>query len=266
MNTLQKLLVAFLAAMALLLVIIFLLAYLTDNGGDAVELTTPSPSASPAADPSNPEDPESVGSDSPADASPSPDVAPRIRVYVAGAVREPGVYSLKDGDRLVDAVAMAGGATASADLETVNLAVRLEDEDYYYIPGIAPATNEEEEPETVPAGSSAPDPDGESSPADEAEQPIPSIATNSPEASVPDGEADTPTPEVESVQVVNLNTATQSELETLPGIGPARASAIVAYREEHGPFTTIEEITAVSGIGQGILDSLQGLITVEETP
>ena len=65
---------------------------------------------------------------------------------------------------------------------------------------------------------------------------------------------------------MNLNTATQAALETLPSIGPARARAIIAFREENGLFAAVEEITAVSGIGQGILDNLQGLITVEGSP
>ena len=63
---------------------------------------------------------------------------------------------------------------------------------------------------------------------------------------------------------VNLNLATQEQLESLPGIGPARARAIIAYRDQSGPFASIDEITAVSGIGQGILNNLQGLITVDE--
>ena len=66
--------------------------------------------------------------------------------------------------------------------------------------------------------------------------------------------------------LVNLNTATQSDLESLPGIGPARAQAIIAFREQNGFFVAVEEITAVSGIGQGILDNLQGLITVDDAP
>jgi competence protein ComEA len=62
---------------------------------------------------------------------------------------------------------------------------------------------------------------------------------------------------------VNINTATVSELDTLPGIGPAKAQAIVTYRTDHGPFTTIEEIQNVSGIGPSTYANLKDLIAVD---
>lgn len=62
---------------------------------------------------------------------------------------------------------------------------------------------------------------------------------------------------------VNLNTATQEELEALPGIGPVLAARILEYREAHGPFTSVEELLAVSGIGEALLEKLRPLITVE---
>lgn len=61
---------------------------------------------------------------------------------------------------------------------------------------------------------------------------------------------------------VNLNTATAEELETLPGIGPVLAAEIVAYRTAHGPFSAVEELTNVSGIGEKRLAQLEGLVTV----
>ena len=62
--------------------------------------------------------------------------------------------------------------------------------------------------------------------------------------------------------LVNINTATQAELEGLPGIGPERARDIIAYREAHGPFPDIEAIQNVEGIGEGIFEEIKGLITV----
>lgn len=63
---------------------------------------------------------------------------------------------------------------------------------------------------------------------------------------------------------ININTATAEELQALPGIGESRAEAIVAYREEHGPFTYVEDLRAVSGIGEGILTNIMDYITVGE--
>lgn len=64
--------------------------------------------------------------------------------------------------------------------------------------------------------------------------------------------------------VVNLNTATQEELETLPGIGPKRAEAILAYRAEHGPFSSIASLTDVPGIGETILEGIQDRVTLSD--
>jgi competence protein ComEA len=69
-------------------------------------------------------------------------------------------------------------------------------------------------------------------------------------------------PTVATCEGINLNAATQAELETLPGIGPAKAHAIIAYREEHGPFQSVEELTNVPGIGQATLETLRPLICV----
>ena len=72
-----------------------------------------------------------------------------------------------------------------------------------------------------------------------------------------------PTPEVfVPDKLVNLNTATQPELESLPGIGAVRAAAILAYREEHGPFARIEDLTQVEGIGQSTFENLEAYVTV----
>lgn len=70
--------------------------------------------------------------------------------------------------------------------------------------------------------------------------------------------------ETEAVFPININTATAEELQALPGIGETRAEAIVAYREEHGPFTYVEDLRGVSGIGEGILANIMDYITVGE--
>jgi competence protein ComEA len=150
-----------------------------------------------------------------------------LRVYISGAVQEPGVYSLQPGDRLVDALEAAGGATAEADLTAVNLARRVQDEEYYYIPVVG---------ETPP-----------------------SIATslNGPALVESTIAANTGA----SNGLINLNTASAETLSTLPGIGPVKAQAIIAYRERN-PFQSVDQITSVSGIGPATYEKIRGLITV----
>ena len=177
---------------------------------------------------------------------------PLLRVYIAGAVKNPDVYTLQPGDRLVDAVQAAGGATAGANLNAVNLAIRVQDEGYYYIPI--------EETSPVPAAqlSAEPPPAVAAITANLITGELPNAAAA---ASNPNSNPNT----LEDGQI-NINIASGQQLETLPGIGTVRAQAIIAYREQHGPFHAIEEITDVSGIGPGLYDNMQHLITVGNSP
>lgn len=150
-------------------------------------------------------------------------------VHVAGAVREPGVQRLGPEARVVDAVEAAGGATDDADLARVNLAAPLEDGQQVYLPRVG-----EDPPEATP-------PLGGSTPA----------AGTSGSVSGPGDN-----------ELVNINTAGTTELEALHGIGPALAQAIVDHRNEHGPFTSIEQLTDVRGIGQAKLDGVRDQVTL----
>jgi len=249
LSTPRKIAIAFLLVLGVLLVAAFFLVYFGGNNAGQVELTSPIDGTGASAVSRSPNNPA---------AEPAPtqitsdDEVTELRVYVAGAVNNPGVYPLAASDRLVDGVEAAGGAMEGADLEAVNLAMRVEDEGYYYIPAkpARPASNAGEKT-TVTLTPTAR---------------FPGAATNRPTAESTGEAAESGEEDGESVVPVDLNTATQVELETLPSIGPARARAIIAYRDENGPFTAVDEITAVSGIGQGILDNLQGLITVGESP
>lgn len=249
LSTPRKIALAGLSALGVLLAAAFFLVYFGENDSQAVELTAVATDVAVV--------PSSGKPAIPANETASPNVAPAVeapglRVYVAGAVRHPGVYPLETGDRLVDGVEAAGGATDDADLEAVNLAMRVEDEGYYYIPLKVTQPVVSSNPETKDDVSST--------------LQFPEAATNRPATESPAQAAEPVTDGAGPDQPVNLNTATQAELETLPSIGPARARAIVAFREENGPFAAVEEITAVSGIGQGILENVQGLITVEALP
>lgn len=151
------------------------------------------------------------------------------RVYVSGAVANPAVYTLPVGSIVDDAVRAAGGLSADADPVAVNLAGPLADGMQIYVP-------------TLAEGAPAPPPI--SAPA----------ATADLSASRMGG--------VTTAGLIDINLATQADLEMLPGIGPTMAANIIAHREAHGPFTTIEAIMDVPGIGEGKFAAMKDLITV----
>lgn len=146
-----------------------------------------------------------------------------VRVHVVGQVRRPGVVRLPAGSRVLDAVAAAGGATAAADLSAVNLARVVADGEQVRVPRPG-----ETPPAPAPgAGGGGAGPSG--------------------------GAASTP---------VDLNAADEAALDALPGVGPVLAGRILAWRQEHGRFTTVEELGEVSGIGDRLLAQLSPLVRV----
>ncbi len=151
----------------------------------------------------------------------------QICAYICGAVCSPGVYELEPDSRVFHLVEMAGGLTEEADEKSVNLAEVVTDGQMIWIP-----TQEESmSGQTAPAASS-------SGTAQE----------------ISGGSSDS--------GMININTATASELTSLNGIGETKAGAIIDYREEHGAFETIDEIMQVDGIGQGTFDKIKDDITV----
>lgn len=158
---------------------------------------------------------------------PAPTEAP-IAVHVIGAVPRPGLYEFPDGARVQDAVEAAGGLLADADAETLNLAALLEDGQQLDIPYIAGA-----------------------GPVDGSGTTVLELPTSA-----------TPTPASNTNQdLININTASLEELDALPGIGPTTAQKIIDYRTANGPFTAIEDIMNVSGIGPSTFDEIKELIT-----
>ena len=162
-----------------------------------------------------------------------PEPVPVLKVYVAGAVLSPDVYELPAGARLKQALDAAGGPTGDADLVAVNLARRVQDEGYYFIPRAG------ETPPPVASALTSPDPEKPS---------------------------ETPGREPDASGLIDLNTASVEELDRLPGIGPAKAQAIVAYREGNGGFKSVEDITSVSGIGPATYQKIKDLVTVDSQP
>jgi competence protein ComEA len=155
-------------------------------------------------------------------------VATAVVVHVAGAVAGPGVYRLDGDARVHTAIDAAGGATADADLDGLNLAATVADGQRIYVPVVG-----EVDPATVPSGG-------------------PSV-----------GAADAGTSGTSPVTgPVDLNRAGVAELETLPGIGPATAAAIVDDRARNGPFASVDDLDRVSGIGPAKLAAIRDLVTV----
>lgn len=157
-----------------------------------------------------------------------------IRVFVCGEVNSPGVYELESTARVCDAIILAGDFAKDADTEYLNQAATLTDGQKLYVP------SEEEAASGLAEGT--PDTDKGSS------------GSGSIYNAGDDGSA--------SAGLVNINTASVSELKSLPGIGDVKAGAIVSYREEHGKFTSEEQIMQVDGIGSGLYDNIKDKICV----
>ena len=153
--------------------------------------------------------------------------APDMAVYIIGAVQKPGVYKIYDGIRMSDMIALAGGALPDADLNKLNLAKKLTDQDKVYIPKIG------EKIEDMQA-----------------------YSENNSDITI------TSSSESTSLKV-NINTASLSQLDTLPGIGPTYAQNIIDYRNAKGRFKSIEDIKDVTGIGDKRFDSIKELITID---
>ncbi|WP_019120006.1 ComEA family DNA-binding protein [Brevibacillus massiliensis] len=156
--------------------------------------------------------------------------APAVKyVDVKGSVKQPGVYTFSDNERTGQIIAKAGGFLPEADADCVNLAQPLTDGMVIFIPA--------KNARCGPCGTLGRTPGAAASGGPSAGQ-------------AASGGGDK----------VNLNTATQEQLMTLPGIGETRAQAILAYREQHGPFSSPEQLKKVSGIGNSTYDRLKDKI------
>lgn len=147
-----------------------------------------------------------------------------IVVHVAGCVKNPNVYVMNPGDRVIDAINKAGGAKADADLDALNLAEPLKDGEKIYVP----SKNEMTVPTAVASGQST---------------------QNRKTTAYENGPL-----------VVNINTAGPEELDKLPGVGPATAQKIIEYRNQIGRFTSIEQLEEVRGIGPKKLEQMRPFV------
>lgn len=146
----------------------------------------------------------------------------KIVIHIEGQVINPGVYELDKDSRVFDAIEAAGGLGEKADRRKINLAKKIMDEEYIYIPDV----NEKDEgiEKTIN---------------------LPVAHSNS-----------------QSTSLVNINTANVGELTTLPGIGEVIANRIIEYRSENGKFNTVEDLKNVSGIGDKKFNDIKDKVTV----
>ena len=198
-------------------------AWFVHRAGSGTELPDRAPAAAPARPPSALVTPAPAGSAAPAPGQASVSPTGEVVVDVAGKVRRPGIVTLPLGSRVVDAVHAAGGARARAALAGINLARVLVDG------------------EQVLVGATRPQ------------------GVAGPAAAAPSGSG---TAGAGPASLVNLNTADQSALEELPGVGPVTAQSILRYRDENGPFAAVDELLEVSGIGDKTLAELAPFVTL----
>lgn len=175
-----------------------------------------------------------AGASTPADAS-TTSVLTEVVAYAAGAVTRPGVYRLDPTARVDDLVRAAGGLGADADAARINLAAPLVDGARVYIPHIG----EEAPPEVAGPDVAAP----------------PGGATGG-GTGAGDGSGDAP------AALIDVNTASEDELDELPGVGPSIAGSIISYRTENGGFSSVDELLEVRGIGEAKMAEIAPLVTV----
>lgn len=149
-----------------------------------------------------------------------------IKIHITGQINSPGIIELEEGARIADAIEKSGGATALANLENVNLAYELQDGQKVYIPSMEEGKVEyltEESGENIIEDTSA----------------------------------------FSKTKKININKASEEDLQNIPGIGPSMAQKIVIYRKENGEFKSIEDLKNVSGIGDKKFESMREYISIK---
>lgn len=162
----------------------------------------------------------------------------KVFVEIKGEVITPGTYEVNSNKRVIDIIKLADGLTENADTRVNNLSKKVMDEMVIIIYSkdeIANFLAVKEEEET--------------------------LSNQCNQDSLTNNNACLEVENVDNNSLVSINTATKEELTTLPGIGESKADAIINYRNENGPFETIEDIKKVTGIGDSIYDQIKNLIT-----
>ncbi|EGP5191587.1 competence protein ComEA [Enterococcus faecium] len=154
------------------------------------------------------------------------DARPKVMYTdIKGSVKEPGIYSFSSEERVYDVLKRAGGLLEEADSDRINFSAKIEDQQVLYIPAVG-----EEPPEHLNQSAS---PEGKQSTADT------------------------------EPSKININTASPSELQQIPGIGSVKAQEIIRFREENGSFQKVEELQEISGIGEKTVEKLKNFVTIK---
>ncbi|WPL25066.1 helix-hairpin-helix domain-containing protein [Enterococcus lactis] len=154
------------------------------------------------------------------------DVRPKFMYTdIKGSVKEPGIYSFSSEERVYDVLKRAGGLLEEADSDRINFSAKIEDQQVLYIPAVG-----EDLPEHLDQLVS---PEGKQSTADS------------------------------EPSKININTASPSELQQIPGIGSVKAQEIIRFREENGSFQKVEDLQEISGIGEKTVEKLKNFVTIK---
>lgn len=154
------------------------------------------------------------------------DARPKVMYTdIKGSVKEPGIYSFSSEERVYDVLKRAGGLLEEADSDRINFSAKIEDQQVLYIPAVG-----EELPEHLDQLVS---PEGKQSTADS------------------------------EPSKININTASPSELQQIPGIGSVKAQEIIRFREENGSFQKVEDLQEISGIGEKTVEKLKNFVTIK---
>lgn len=144
---------------------------------------------------------------------------------IKGSVKDPGIYSFSSEERVYDVLKRAGGLLEEADSDRINFSAKIEDQQVLYIPAVG-----EELPEHLDQ-----------------------LASSEGKQSTADSEP----------SKININTASPSELQQIPGIGSVKAQEIIRFREENGSFQKVEDLQEISGIGEKTVEKLKNFITIK---
>lgn len=204
------------------------------NQPAAVEIPPTAPAATPGVEAQTPSADAQTPSADVQTPSAETTAQQSLTINIIGHVAEPGVHTVPAGARVIDAIEAAGGPTAKADLTRLNLARTLQDEEF-----LAVLAADEDPPELL------------------APYTPPAAAGGNEHASDPGAETGPG-----SGAVLNLNTATEAQLQDLPGVGPVMAGRIVAWRQDHDGFRSVDELHEISGVGPKVFAQLEPLVTV----
>ncbi len=253
------------------------LTELTDTGGSSGE-NGGDPEGNDGDAGSRSQDPETEtglqgsGSDQGSDSTGTPGEVPadgingrepqQIYVFVCGAVAREGVYELPAGSRVYQAVEAAGGYAADADTSYINQADPVTDAQKLEIPTVEEAEKLREEA-ALAAENRRAETDAESGTGTDGAA-SGQVNPGAGQANHGAGQMNNGAGQADDAagRLININTADEATLQTLPGIGAAKAASIVRYREANGGFSSIEEIKKVSGIGDITYENIKGCITV----